>query len=98
MKGGGAFGINFPSVDWKEKEIAIEIHCDAGQILTKNGSKAQIGICGFMRKQITEQTKNDDFQKGIAISWVINKSPRVATSSFAGEIQAVFFVPTWQGC
>ena len=51
-------------------EIAIAIHCDAGQILTKNGSKAQIGICGFTRKQITEQTKNDDFRKGVAISWV----------------------------
>ena len=66
------------------KEIPIEIHCDAGQILTRAGSKEQIGICGFLRKQIAEQTKNDEFQQGITISCVSNKSPRVATSSFAG--------------
>ena len=49
-------------MDWEENEITIEVHCDAGQILTKNGSRAQIGICGFFRKQITEQTKNEEFR------------------------------------
>ena len=34
--------------------------------------------------------KNDDFQKGIVISRAIDKSPRVATPSFAGGVQAVF--------
>ena len=37
-------------MEWKEKEIAIEIHCDDGQILTKTGGRAQIGICGFFEK------------------------------------------------
>ena len=70
-------------MDWGEREIAIEIHCGAGQILTKNGSNAHIGIFGFMRGQITHQT-NGDFQHGIVISWVISKSPRGSTSSFSG--------------
>ena len=61
MKGEWAYGINFPSVGWGEKEIAIEIHCDAGQILTRTGSRAQIGIFGFSRKQIAEQTKMANF-------------------------------------
>ena len=71
-------------------EIAIEIRCDAGQILTKTGSRSQIGIRGFLRKQITEQSENEEFQQWVAVSCVSGKSPRVATSSSAGEIQAVF--------
>ena len=55
------------SVDWCEKEIAIEIHCDAGKILTKAGSWARIGICGFLRKQITEKTKNVEYRQGISV-------------------------------
>ena len=35
--------------------------------------------------------KNEEFQHRIAISWVSNKSHRVATSSFDGEIQEVFY-------
>ena len=61
--------------------VAIEIHCGAGKILTKAGSRAQIGICGFLRKRITGETKNTAYQHGIAVSWVINKSPRDSTSS-----------------
>ena len=30
MAGEGAYEIKPPSVDWDEKEIEIEIHCDAG--------------------------------------------------------------------
>ena len=91
MKGEGAYGINIPIVDLCGEEIAIGIQCDAGKILTRTGSRAQIGICGFSGKQITEQTKNGEFQQGVTISWVGNTSPRVPTSSFAGEIQAVFY-------
>ena len=35
--------------------------------------------------------KNEEFQQWVAASWVSNKSPRVPTSSFAGEIQAAFY-------
>ena len=45
----------------------------------------------FLRKQITDRAGNVEFRQGIAVSRVSNKSPRVATSSFAGEIQAVFY-------
>ena len=91
MKGEGGYQIRFPSIDWDGGDLEIEAHCDDGQILTKTGSRAQIGICGFIRAKITEQNKNQQFHKGIAISWSSSKSPRVATSSYAGEIQALFY-------
>ena len=94
LKGEGKYQIRFPSVDWAEEDLEIEVHCDAGQILTKTGSRAQIGICGFIRTKITEQNKNQPFRKGISISWPSSKSPRVATSSYAGEIQALFMAST----
>ena len=50
-------------MDWGEKEIATETHCDAGRILAKTGSRAQIGICGFLRKHITDQAKMKNFRK-----------------------------------
>ena len=44
---GRKYKIKSPIVEWGEKEIAIEIHCDSGEILTKADSRAKIGICGF---------------------------------------------------
>ena len=44
LKGEGKYQIKFPCMDWAEEEIEIEAHCDAGQILTKTGSRAQLGI------------------------------------------------------
>ena len=40
-----------------ECEIAIEVHCDAGGILAKSGSRAHMGIRGLLRKPITPDTK-----------------------------------------
>ena len=65
--GEGKYQIRFPSMDWAGEDLEIEVHCDAGQILTKAGSRAQIGICGFIRPKITERNKNKPFHKGIAI-------------------------------
>ena len=78
-------------MDWGEEEIAIEIHCDAGQISTKAGNRAQIGICGFMRKQKLNPLEQNEFHQGVAISWASNKIPRVATSKESGATQAVFY-------
>ena len=47
LEGGGSYEIRFPSADWGGNEIAIEIHCAAGRILPKTGSRAKIGICVF---------------------------------------------------
>ena len=91
LKGGGKYQIKFPSMDWAEEDIEIEVHFDAGQILTKAGSRAQLGICGFIRSKITETDKNENLHTGIAISWSSSKGPRAATSSYAGEIQALFY-------
>ena len=78
-------------MDWGGVEIAIEIQCDAGHILTKTGRRAQIGICGFSRKQITDDTKNVEFQQGNAVSWAVNKSPMASTSSYDGAMQERFY-------
>ena len=91
LKVEGKYRIKFRSVGWAEEDIEIEVHCDAGQILTKTGSRAQIGICGFIRNKIKWGTKTRTYIPVIAISWPSSKSPRVATSSYAGEIQALFY-------
>ena len=48
-----------------------------GGILTKTGSRAPVGISGFSRRKITEETKNLEYRRCIAVSLVSNKSPRV---------------------
>ena len=39
--------MGLPIAEWVWREMAIEVHCDDGDILTKWEGKAQIGICGF---------------------------------------------------
>ena len=47
----------------------------------------------FLGKQITEPAKNEKPQQGIAVPWVSNKSPRVATSSFEwGDTSSVLWL------
>ena len=79
-----------PIADWDESEIAIEIHCDAGEILTKAGIRGQIGICGFLRMQITE---NEESSVPTGYSDIMGggKSATVSTSSFAGGIQSMLY-------
>ena len=44
-----------------------------------------------MRNKITDGAENVEYRQGIAVSWVGNGSPRVSTSSYAGEIQASYY-------
>ena len=62
-----------------------------GKYRPKRAVGRKLGMCGFLRKQITETTKNVEYEQGIAVSWVSNKSPRAPTSSFAVEIQSMFY-------
>ena len=79
-------------MEWNEEaEISLEIHCDAGQILTKAGNRDQIGICGFLRNQKGNVSDGKEFQPGVSVSWVGSKSPRVTTTKESGGIQAVFY-------
>ena len=76
---------------YDENEIEIEIHCGAWQITTKNrepGAKTESAFF-FRNGLLIEQ--NDEFQKWVAASWVSDESPRVSTSSFAGNIQDAFY-------
>ena len=91
MEGDGEYQIKFPIMGWGEKEIAIEIHRDAGQILTKAGNRAPIGICRFMRKRKLDLFEVGGFRQGVEISWVSKKSPMVTTSKEAGAIQEVSY-------
>ena len=59
IKRGWKYRIKFPSADWAEEDIGIEVHCDADQISTKSGSRAQLRICGFIRNKITEGQKRE---------------------------------------
>ena len=42
-------------------------------------------------KQITEKTKNVDFQHGIAVSWASNVITTASASSCAGGIRSLFY-------
>ena len=71
--------------------VAIEMRCGAGNFFEKTGSRAKIGVCGFFGGGITDRTKNGAVQHVVAVSWVSGECPRVSTSRFSGEIQAVFY-------
>ena len=64
LKGEGEYQIKFPRMEWNEEEIAIEIHCDAGGILTKAGNRAQIEICVFLRNKKGYFSRRRNFIKG----------------------------------
>ena len=51
LKSAGKITISLAISDWGEG-VAIEVHCDAWDILTKVGSKAPIGIGGFTREKV----------------------------------------------
>ena len=51
----------------------------------------------FLGKQPTEKTKNVEYRQGIAVYRARDKNPRVSTSSYAGEIQALFYGPDMAG-
>ena len=59
--------------------------------MAKSGSIAQIGISGFFCERELLKNKNDEYRHGIDVSWARNERPRVSTSSFVGEIQAMFY-------
>ena len=52
---------------------------------------AQIDIPGFSGMQITEETKNLEYRQCIAALRVNSIGPRVSTSSYSGEIQALYY-------
>ena len=91
LKHGGGIASQFPSLDWGAGEIAIEVHRRAGNILTKNGSSAQISICGFLRKAYTEDAGNMEYRDGIPAAWYSGRRHRVEASSYSGEIGATFY-------
>ena len=50
LKSDGDITIRFPIAEWSGNEMALKVHCDDGDILTKGESKPKNGICGFPRK------------------------------------------------
>ena len=74
-----------------ENGIAIALHCDAGEIMTNQGIRAKIGICGAPGRKGNGGNKNDVYLGGIPIDFSSGKGPWVATSSCAGEIHSAFY-------
>lgn len=81
-------------VDLEENEIAIEVHCESGEIMNKKGSREQIGICGFLRRRRGRRVggRNKDLVhlEGIPIALNIGKRPMVSASSYYSGILAAF--------
>ena len=73
----------------RQVEISTEVHCSAGNVLTKVG-KAQIGICRFPRGVINGRNKDKSYLGGSPIARPIGGILRVDTSSYAGGIEDVF--------
>ena len=74
---------------WKWNCDRDTLRC--GGVLTKTGSRAKIGICGFLRQRIADAAKNVEFQQRISVPWMSNNSPRAPTSSYSGEIRTLFY-------
>ena len=85
------------------EDIRLVVHCD-GSLMNAERSKTQLGIIGMIMSK-TEAIKYDpkklgEFQpkefktyptlRAGPIYWGSFKSPRVATSSFGAELQAIF--------
>ena len=97
IKGEWSYEIKFPCADWGEREIAIGIHCDAGEILTKTGSRSQIGICFFAETDYrTNKMKN--FRNWVSVSWVINKVLEYPPLVLPVKYRLRFMVLIWKGC
>ena len=57
LKGERKYRIKFPSANWAEEDIEIEIHCGAGRILTNANSRDQLGIFGFIETKSMRKNK-----------------------------------------
>ena len=59
--------------------------------MTKNCSKAQVGISGLLIGKINARGKDKTYLWGIPISRDIEGNHSVETSSYAGEVRAAFY-------
>ena len=60
----GEITIRLPIVDWPDSEMAIEVLCDAGGVLTKGGCKSQIGICGIVGEKVNGENRDNGYLGG----------------------------------
>ena len=84
-------------------DIRVVVHCD-GSLMNAERSKTQLGIMGMImsksemikkdaeRSMKYEKTKIETYPtlRAVPIYWGSFKSPRVATSTFGAELQAIF--------
>ena len=74
-----------------KKEIAIEIHFDAGGNTDQSWKPRPNRHLCFRVNKSQRKPKNVEYQHGILVSWVSNGSPRAPTSSYEGGIQALLY-------
>ena len=72
-------------------DIDIKVHCGAGEIMTKNGSRAQIKICGFLIRKVGEYNKAQVYLGEIPMERPSGKIPKVAMFRYSGEIHQSFY-------
>ena len=74
-----------------EMKSQLKYIATRGEFRLKQGAGPKSESVVFFSETDYREIKNGEFQQWVSVSWVSGESPRVATSSFAGEIQAVFY-------
>ena len=70
--------------------MAIEVNCDARNILANGRGASQIGISGLIREKANGRNTDKDYLDGVEISRPSGGSLRIATSSYAGKLRDAF--------
>ena len=91
LKSDGRITRKSPTLGCGGNEIAIDIHFDSGEIMTKRSSRGEIGIFGLLIRKVNARNKDGVYLVGIPISRPIGKSRMVETSSYAGALKAAFY-------
>ena len=79
-------------MDCGENEIAIAIHFDAGRILTKSGSRAQIGICVFWDNRLRNNPKMLSFANVSAYLALVIKVRELQLLLTRGDTSSVLWI------
>ena len=73
-------------------ELRLKYTAMLCKFLTKTGSRAQIGICGYARKQITEQKKMRNFANELQYRGLVTKVLEYPHRVLRGKYKQRFYV------
>ena len=88
----GRYQIESPIVDCAVGEIAIAIRIGAVEILTETGRRERKLLSLVLEEtNYGESARNIEVRRGIAVSWVVNKTPSTPTSSYSGWSRSIVY-------